>query len=245
MPSSKLSCAILQPHYLPWLGYFEMLNRVDLFVFLDDVKFVKREWKNRNKIRKTSFSDEYKWLTVPVEKNSRDNLLSETKIYDKSNWRNKHLNGISSVYAKSPNFEKFYPILKSKINELDGETCLSEINILLIGWIIDLLGFKTCTIKSSELASKGKNKEKLLNICHEINATSFLANNATETYVSGDYFRDSGIEFSTQDYKHPQYLQIYNNKELPFLSNLSIVDLLFNKSFDDSYKIICSGGVNS
>ena len=101
--------SIHQPTYLPWLGFFNKIISSEKFVFLDDVKFVKREWKNRNKIRKTSFSDEYKWLTVPVEKNSRDNLLSETKIYDKSNWRNKHLNGISSVYAKSPNFEKFYP----------------------------------------------------------------------------------------------------------------------------------------
>ena len=59
--------AILQPHFLPWLGYFDLIKRVDGFVYLDDVQYISREWKNRNRIRKTPKSNETSWLSVPVE----------------------------------------------------------------------------------------------------------------------------------------------------------------------------------
>ena len=67
----KKTCSILQPHYLPWIGYFDLIKRSDVFVFLDDVQYIKREWKNRNKIRKNPKSEEVKWLSVPIDKKSQ------------------------------------------------------------------------------------------------------------------------------------------------------------------------------
>ena len=73
-----MNCAIVQPHYFPWLGYFDMIHKSDIFVFLDDVKFINREWKNRNKIR---LGNDYSWLTVPIKKNTKILLLIRLKYH--------------------------------------------------------------------------------------------------------------------------------------------------------------------
>ena len=73
--------AICQPHYIPWIGYFEMIDRVDEFTFLDDVDFIKREWKNRNRIRRDRTSSETKWLSVPIERASqRGTHISDAQL---------------------------------------------------------------------------------------------------------------------------------------------------------------------
>ena len=107
--NSPKSVAICQPHYLPWIGYFEMIDRVDSYVFLDDVQFIKREWKNRNKIRKSPDSLETKWLSVPIEKQSQNTSIMETKVSAHDDWKTNHLNAISNVYSKSPFFEEVFP----------------------------------------------------------------------------------------------------------------------------------------
>ena len=76
---------ILQPSYLPWLGYFDQMVRADTFVFLDDVQFTRRDWRNRNKIRTR---EGWTWLTVPViQKGNFNQTLLETKIDHSSRWQ--------------------------------------------------------------------------------------------------------------------------------------------------------------
>ena len=102
------NCAIVQPHYLPWIGYFELIRNVDIFVILDDVQYVKREWKNRNKIRKSPSSSEYKWISVPIKNEKKNLKINEVSIYDENNdWRNFHKDSISFVYGKAPNFNEY------------------------------------------------------------------------------------------------------------------------------------------
>ena len=101
--------AILQPHYLPWVGYFNLIKRVDEFIFLDDVQFIKREWKNRNRIRKDFNSDHSKWLSIPIngEDQKGKKNLTETRICFKKNWIDEHLNSIKQVYNHTPYFDFF------------------------------------------------------------------------------------------------------------------------------------------
>ena len=125
-----MKCSILQPHYFPWRGYFSIIKNVDEFVFLDDVKFIKREWKNRNKIRKSRVSNETKWLTVPIIKNSQDKTINRAMIDYKEDWQNSHINSLTEVYKKAPQFEKhseeIFKIIKTKFD------CLSDLNISLV-----------------------------------------------------------------------------------------------------------------
>lgn len=228
------SCAILQPHYLPWIGYFELINRVDKFIFLDDVKFIKREWKNRNKIRKSHTSDDFKWLSVPIKKKYQDSNINNAFIDDTHPWRIDHINNLNSVYKKSKYFDQYIDYIKHPILDKKNDT-LSKLNIKLITNICDILQIKYNFYLSSEFKVLSNREYKLRDLCILTDSKLLVANNATQNYVDKSFFREKEIDFITQDYVHPKYTQKYNNDILKFLSNLSIVDLLFNyglKSFD-------------
>ena len=89
-----MKCAILQPHYLPWIGYFHLINCVDIFVFLDDVKFTHQSWQHRNKIIQKN--KETLMLTVPVNFKENDIIL-DVNIDDKLPWRKKHISTIRNI----------------------------------------------------------------------------------------------------------------------------------------------------
>jgi hypothetical protein len=220
-------CAILQPHYLPWIGYFEMIDRVDEFVYLDDVQFIKREWKSRNRIRKTATSEESKWLSVPIIRSDHFTLLNQAHLFAENDWATDHLNALHSTYRRSPFFDDVFPSVR-QVLENASATILSDLNIMLVNWLIELLGIDTKCIKSSDLSLSGKREEKLLNICQAINADTYLANNATSNYVGADYFIQNGVDFQTQDYTHPDYPQSSAGESLTQISHLSVLDLLFN-----------------
>jgi len=237
---SNLSCAICQPHYLPWIGYFEMIDRVDVFVFLDDVQFVKREWKNRNRIRKTSTGNETKWLTVPVVKQYQHGLIKDAIVSQEFDWRSKHTESLKMVYRNTPYFDVYYPEIKNIIQESSCQT-LSELNTSLIEYFCCKFKIDTKLMKSSDLNVNGKREAKLLNLCKEIKSDYYLANNATAEYVSKEYFLNENIEFGIQNYVHPMYEQKSNGELLSFISHLSIVDIVFNQG-PESIKIIREGG---
>ena len=97
--------AILQPVYLPWLGYFEQMAVADHFVFMDDVQYTRHDWRNRNRIKTAAGSI---WLTVPVRKHPRDALIRDVEINYSENWPRKHLRSIEISYRKCPYFEPLF-----------------------------------------------------------------------------------------------------------------------------------------
>ncbi len=110
-----------------------MIKNVENFVFLDDVKFIKREWKNRNRIRKSKNSNEYKWLTVPIIKESQNYNINRALINYEENWKISHINSISEVYKTAPYFSKYSQEIFQIIN--NNYKFLSELNIELIKYI--------------------------------------------------------------------------------------------------------------
>ncbi|QGY40884.1 hypothetical protein GM415_12340 [Pseudodesulfovibrio cashew] len=223
----SLSCAICQPHYLPWVGYFEMIDRVDVFVFLDDVQFIKREWKNRNRIRSGPTTEDTKWLTVPAVKEDQMKAIKDVRISEHSDWVQNHLNSIRHTYQGTPYFTPWFDRISEKLDEFRNMT-VGNLNIALISWLCEEMGIGTKLVLSSDLDVPGKKEQKLINICGAIGADFYLANNATATYTGEADFGPHGIEFRTQDYTHPEYAQFNKGKGLPFISHLSVIDLLFN-----------------
>ena len=103
----SMRVSILQISYLPWLGFFEQMQRSDQFVLYDDVQFTRRDWRNRNRIRIEEGST---WLTVPVmQKNKYKQSLMETKIDNATSWKRKHLETIRCHYSKTPFFDLYFP----------------------------------------------------------------------------------------------------------------------------------------
>ena len=153
-----MKLAIMQPTYIPWIGYFGLMHYVDIFVLLDSVQFERRSWQQRNKIK--TFSGE-KLLTIPVfKKGKRDQLINEVKVELNTNFQYKHSQLIKQSYCNAPFFKQYYKkIFSDNWSEFE---LLNEITINLILRIKESLGIKTKIYKSSDLSSKGK---KFLNIC--------------------------------------------------------------------------------
>ena len=233
----NLICAITQPHYLPWKGYFNLINRVDLFIYLDDVKYIKREWKNRNKIRKSFSSNDYKWISIPIDKVNQNKYLNKCKVYDDLNWRVEHLNQINQVYNKAPYFNLYFENI-SKIISDKNLIILSEINIKLIDYFCNILQINTKRIKSSSLKSAASKDYKLLDLCKKISATKYIANNKSSDYINDKIFLDNNIKFEYQNFSPNKYDQFYDKKKLNEIKFLSILDLIFNHGNDSKSFIV-------
>lgn len=232
--------AILQPHYVPWIGYFEMVDRVDEFWCFDDVDFIKREWKNRNKIRDRAEGADTKWLTVPIARGcQRGTELRATRLADEPDWRRKHLDAVAEVYRRTPGFDDAYGILEAGLAR--PATTLADLNVGLLEDLCVYLGIRTPLRRTSTLGLTGVKTERLVAVCAAVGATAYLANNGSAAYLEPERFERAGIECSYQDYAHPTYRQASRGRELPFLSHLSILDLIANHG-RDALAILRAGG---
>ena len=212
--------SILQPSYLPWLGFFDQMQRSDQFVLYDDVQFTRRDWRNRNRIRVREGSA---WLTVPViQKSKFEQTLLETKIDNSTFWKRKHLETIRCHYSKTPYFELHYPWCEQIFN-LEWNYLL-DLSLETIHYLKGQLKIDTPLLRSSQLKTPGKKTERLIDICKQLGATHYLSGDSARNYISSEAFSEQGIGLEYQEYQHPQYPQRYEG----FVPFLSIIDLLFN-----------------
>ena len=213
--------AILQSNYLPWKGVFDLINKVDVFVFLEDVQYSKRDWRNRNKIMTNKG---LKWLTVPVRnKGISTQLIFEVKIDNTKNWQWKHSNFLYLYYKNTKYFNKYKWIL----DELYGDKKwfkLSDLNIYSTKLISDILGINTKFYNSVDLSTTGSKDDKLIAICKKINADYYLSGPAAQAYINPEKFKENNIILDYINYQYPEYQQAYK----PFRHDVSILDLIFN-----------------
>lgn len=225
-----MKIAIHQPQYLPWIGYFDKMDRADIFVILDDVQYKKNEWQNRNKIRT---SESWQWLTVPVHYKFGE-LIKDVEIDDHKNWPDKHLKSIEMNYAKSEHFDKYILFFRDIFSGKWGS--LEELNTHCIRYIKDSLGIKTKILRSSMLGVASSSTERLVGICRSLDADTYISGIGGRDYLDENLFSESNIKVEYQDYKHPEYEQLHEG----FFPYMSAVDLLFCCA-EESLDIIRSG----
>lgn len=233
MSDTPTKVGILQPGYLPWLGFFAQIATSDIFVIYDDVQFDKHGWRNRNRIKTANGAA---WLTVPVlHKGRGPQLINAVKINRNENWKTKHKKTIEQNYSKAKYFEKYWGIIRASIDE-DFEL-LIDLNMSIIRKLLDFLGISTELHLSSELSIYGDRVTRLIKIIKRFNGTHFIEGPSGISYLDNhsDEFDKLGITIHYYDYAHPQYSQLYGK----FVSHLSIIDLLFNHG-DDSLNILRS-----
>lgn len=225
--------SILQPSYLPWLGYFDQIARSDVFVFYDDVPFDKHGWRHRNRVKAVTGPV---WLSVPVKHAGRmGQLIAEAEIDYQRDWAAKHINTLMQSYARAPYRDFYLPKLVSLL--CLKWTYLLELNLALSKYLVECLGLNTVLLRSSELGQSGGRSERLLAICQQLGATKYLSGSAARDYLDVELFARNGIEVVWQDYRHPVYAQQHG----PFVPYLSVVDVLLNKG-GESLSVIRSGG---
>ncbi len=219
---STRTIAIMQPTYLPWIGYFDLIDQADCFVFLDSVQFNKRSWQQRNRIKGP---DEALWLTVPVlSKGRRDQLILDVEIDSTTAFQEKHLKSITHLYGKAPYFERYVDELSAILR--GPCQCLADLNIELISWLCMSMGIQTETLRSSCLNADGKRVDLLVAICKATGADCYISPEGSRGYIEeNDLFALNDIDLVYHAYHHPEYRQV-NGDFLPYLSAL---DLLFNE----------------
>lgn len=224
--------AIMQPGYLPWLGFFELMHNCDVFVLFDDVQYTKKDWRSRNRIRT---KNGWIWLSVPVlTKGKQFQLINEARIDYSSDWRKKHLKAVEINYHKSKYFKEYFAGLK-KILSFDWEY-LVELDLELIRWLALELGIRREIIKSSSLKTSGRREDKIIAVCKALKANELYDSQAAASFLDAQVFRAQGISLFFQNYAHPVYTQLHS----PFVPFMSSLDLLFNQGAQSS-EIILSG----
>lgn len=222
MNKSAKKVAISQSNYIPWKGYFDLINMVDEFILYDDMQYTRRDWRNRNMIKTPAGT---LWLTIPVEvKGKYLQKIRETKTSG-NNWREKHWQTIRHNYSQAP-FLREYASLFEELYVGKNEIFLSMINYTFITAINKLLGITTKISWASDYRLiKGKT-ERLVDLCIQSKATHYISGPSAKGYIVEKLFKKENIELSWMDYSgYPEYHQLYP----PFKHEVSIVDLIFNE----------------
>ncbi len=230
---------VLQSGYLPWLGFFDQINRCDLFIIYDDLQYTKRDWRNRNRIKT---SQGIFWLTVPIRaKGAIKKRISQIEICYQQDWPRKHWKALKMNYARAPFFHQY----SSFFCELYKKryTYLSQLNRAIIEYCLKQLGITTPVIYSYEIGiedeylkqCKGKidPTERIIYLCKYFGAHTFLEGSAGRNYINKALLKRAGIKLEYQDYIHPTYPQLFG----PFVPYLSVIDLMFNCG-EESLKIL-------
>lgn len=214
--------ALVQSNYIPWKGYFDLINMVDEFILFDDVQYTKRDWRNRNKIKT---SNGVSWLTIPVEvKNKYYQKIKDTKISDKK-WGKNHWNKIVACYSKAEYF-KDYKDLFEEIYTNNEIEYLSQINYKFIKAICEILNITTKISFSSDYGIIEGKTERLIDLCYKVNATEYFSGPSAKNYIEKKNFDEKEIKLNWMDYSgYNEYKQLYP----PFDHFVSIIDLIFNE----------------
>lgn len=228
-----MKLAIMQPYFFPYIGYFQLINAVDKFVFYDDVNFIKGGWINRNRI---IINGEPKFISVPVKNMSsfRKTCNTEINIKQFSHWKIKFFKTLEQHYAKSPFFKEVFPIIKEVFEE-DSES-IGELAKRSIQKVLSYLKIEKTIVWSSEIYENSdlKREERILNICIAENAQFYF------NLIGGLSIYDKK-DFSAKDVQL-QFLKTipkkYEQSTKEFIPSLSIIDVLMNNSKEDVIEML-------
>lgn len=216
-----MKVGMIQSNFIPWRGYFDFIDDVDLFIFYDDVYFGHGpKWRNRNKI-KTKLG--WQWLTVPLESNNSNKIIEEVKINYNSEWFKEHYYKLYENYHKSLYWklyiDDYYNLISRKYKSI------SELNITLCVWIMKVLNIDTEIKMSSDYNIPYQDKKiRPLELLHKAGATSYISGPNTKNYTNPELFKNYEIKLEFKRYNYEPYKQLWSD----FYGEVTILDLIFN-----------------
>ncbi len=230
------SVAISQSNYIPWRGYFDLIDAVDEFIIFDDRQFTKRDWRNRNIVLHHGKS---KWLTIPVEtKGKYHQRIDETRIQDTKCARS-HWDTICNSYGSAPYWHQF----ESALSHLwldPQEDLLTDVNHRFLIEFCKRLGIETRFTRSSDydIAPDLVKTDRLVALCTKLGASSYLSGPSAKEYIKPELFSASNIQLAYMDYS--RYLSYEQHQDSDFVSGVSIIDTICNLGFEHTIDLIRS-----
>ncbi len=223
-----------QPVYLPWLGLFHKIALADTFVSFNQVQYLPKDWNNRNKIKSSQGAI---WLTVPVlSSGHREKTIREIEINNDLPWQRKHWNSLFLNYKKAPYFAKYAPFFEDTYKKEWKK--IVELNDYMLKYFLQFLGIEIKFLDASQFEFQGKKNDLVLDMCTQLKAGTYIFGELGKNYADTESFQRQGINVTFQEYRHPVYPQLHGE----FITNLSIVDLLFNCG-EKSLDIIMGGNL--
>jgi len=211
---------IIQSSFMPWRGYFDLIDDVDIFVFYDDVQFTRRDWRNRNRFKTARGSV---WVTVPVQYADQNATIDKVKIDYSQPWVSKWFRLLEHNYSKT-RFGRHYISELAAVMEKRPEY-LTELNILLIRWVMGVLNIETETILSNQLEVEGSKTERLLSIVEQVGGTHYLSGPSAKNYIDSSLFSNSDVGLAYKSYDYAYYEQLFP----PFDGFVSVFDMLCSR----------------
>ncbi len=226
--SGAARCAIMQPTFFPWAGYFNLISRADAFVFLDNVQLEKQSWQTRNRVLANGRE---LYIVAPIENRSLLQTIAETRLHDPHRHFAKLAKQLTQAYSRHPHgpemLERVLPVL------LDQPETLGEFNIHLIQRISGWLGLAPIFQLASGLAAPGSRSERLVAICQALRCRHYLSPSGSLEYLMADRFPElSDITLEFQHY-HPAPYRQFGTRG-PFVSHLCIVDVVANLGWEQA-----------
>ena len=220
--------SIHQPNFCPWLGYFSKILRSDLFILLDHVEYSKNGWTSRVRIKTPQGPQ---WLTVPVLRKGSHQTILESEINPTVRWEHKILKSLEANYGRAPHFSIHYPQIEAILTQ--PSSSLAELNAQLLTDLLDTMGIATPIVRSSELNHSGSATDLLVSLVQSAGGSTYLSGDGAG-YQENEKFTVHGISTETNDFRHPEYAQLWGE----FTPGLSIIDALFNLGADGTHRLL-------
>jgi hypothetical protein len=226
--TGSIRVAIHQPHYLPWLGLIDKIDRSDHFVVLDTVQFERRGWQNRNYV--AGRADPI-LLTVPVTQGHRADRIVDKTIDNSHKWKQKHFKALAEhCYRNAPYWGDFKEEI-AYLYEREWER-VADLAIATTRLLMDGFGITTPLLRASEIGDfPGSKSELLAQICAKTGADTLLSGDGARDYLEPEVLGRHGVGIEWQDFRHPVYRQ-HSRGDADFVPRLSAIDLLLNAGPD-------------
>lgn len=211
----------MQPTFLPWAGYFNLMAQADDFVFLDDVQLEKQSWQTRNRLL---LNNQVQWISVPVRHERLTQTIAETQVVDAAHWREKLSRSFAQNYGKHPHYADAREVLDLLLNH--PATGLASLNEAVIRLVAERLGLSPHLHRASELGVEGVRSGRLVALCERLGATEYLSPVGSADYLTEDHFSEqTPVQLRFQDYAPQPYAQKGTKQ---FVSHLSLLDVAAN-----------------
>jgi hypothetical protein len=221
-----LRICIIQSCYIPWKGFFDLIRQCDEYVIFDRAQYVRRHWHNRNLIKTASGPT---WLTIPVVAKGRFEQQPIDEVEIASPWAEKHWRAIELTYRRAAFFADLAPVVQGWYEQAQRETRLTEVNLIFLRGITELLGIKTRITRDTAYPAEGAKTERLLAIARAAGADRYLSGPSARDYLDEDTFRAAGVATEWMSYRgYPEYSQLHG----AFVHEVTALDLLFNTGPD-------------
>ncbi len=229
-----MKLAIMQPYFLPYLGYFQLVNAVNTFVFFDDVNFINKGWINRNNILQQQKPFRF---SIPLTKASQNKLINEIELSDYGKWRKDFLKTIEMNYKKAPHFLFVFEWLNNflskdyhLISELASDSILAVSNLLKLS-----TSFKYTSSLPYNRSNEQNGQMKVLEICKLLGGGVYInPKNGVDLY-DRDVFEEEGLSLKFIDMDEIIYPQF---KAQSFVPYLSIIDVLMFNDIESAKELL-------